>query len=128
MNILPVSFTFLYFPSIFAKIKIKKYKTKRTKASALVLSNYLKARFGNLSIFSNIIPVPTATQCIGFSAINTGTFSSSAKSMSIPCSKAPPPVRITPRSMISADNSGGVRSNTPFAACTITAAFSLMLL
>ena len=46
----------------------------------------------------------------------------------MPCSKAPPPVRMTPRSMMSADNSGGVRSSTPFAACTITAAFSLMLL
>lgn len=63
-------------------------------------------------MLSNIKPVPTATQSIGFSATNTGTFNSCISNWSIPCNKAPPPVMHTPRSIISADSSGGVFSRT----------------
>ncbi|MNC34540.1 hypothetical protein D3C75_829770 [compost metagenome] len=51
--------------------------------------------------------------------MSTGTCSSSASSSSNPLSRAPPPVKITPRSIISADNSGGVRSSTDLAAVTM---------
>ncbi|MNN34966.1 hypothetical protein D3C81_1487990 [compost metagenome] len=59
------------------------------------------------------------TQCIGSSATQTGTCSCSESSSSSPLSSAPPPVRTTPRSIISADSSGGVRSSTDLAAATI---------
>ena len=57
-----------------------------------------------------MIPVPSATQDNGSSALKTGTFNSSSRSSGKLWSKAPPPVKIIPFSIISADNSGGVCS------------------
>ena len=62
------------------------------------------------------MPVPSATEVSGLSAIKTGTFNSWANNLSIPSIKAPPPVMTIPLSIISADNSGGVCSNTLLAA------------
>ena len=58
------------------------------------------------------MPVPSATQVKGDSAIKTGTFSCSSKTSPKPVSKAPPPVRIMPFSTMSPTSSGGVCSKT----------------
>ena len=57
-------------------------------------------------------PQPFATQSNASSATNTGTFNPSSKNLSKFLSKAPPPVKKIPLLTISADNSGGVCSNT----------------
>ncbi|CDA79651.1 putative uncharacterized protein [Clostridium sp. CAG:242] len=61
-------------------------------------------------MFSRSLPVPAATQSSGFSATCTGIPVSLEISWSSPRSSAPPPVRVIPWSMMSADSSGGVRS------------------
>src|SRR5262249_11115725 len=59
---------------------------------------------------ASIFPVPSATEERGFSARDTGTPVSCISRLSIPLSNAPPPVNTMPRSAMSADSSGGVRS------------------
>ena len=70
-------------------------------------------------MLSSKMPVPIATQLSGLSDTKTGTFNSSASRWSMPWIKAPPPVKKIPRSIISAESSGGVLSSTLFAALTI---------
>jgi len=54
---------------------------------------------------SSTLPVPIATEEMGSSATRTGMPVSSSRSRSVPLSSAPPPVRVTPRSMVSAASS-----------------------
>src|SRR5581483_4342306 len=56
----------------------------------------------------SILPVPSTTLHILSSAIDTGNPVSSRMRLSRFFNNAPPPVRTMPRSLISADNSGGV--------------------
>ena len=63
-------------------------------------------------MLSNKIPVPSATQVNGDSAINIGTFNSCLNNSTNPLTNDPPPVRTIPFSAISADNSGFVSSKT----------------
>ena len=64
----------------------------------------------NNSSFSKALPVPTATQDKGSSAIVTGNPVSLEINLSMFLNNAPPPVRTNPISTKSADNSGGVFS------------------
>src|SRR5882762_6993004 len=59
----------------------------------------------------SIFPVPSTTLHSGSSAIETGSPVSSRMRLSRFFSNAPPPVSTIPRSLISADSSGGVRSS-----------------
>src|SRR6266852_3836344 len=59
----------------------------------------------------SIFPVPSTTEASGSSAIETGKPVSSRMRLSRFFSSAPPPVRTMPRSLISAESSGGVRSS-----------------
>ena len=70
------------------------------------------------------LPVPIATTCIGSSAVMVLIPDFLSISSSSPLSMAPPPVSMIPRSRISADSSGGVRSSTPITASTICPAGS----
>jgi hypothetical protein len=58
----------------------------------------------------NILPVPKTTEESGSSAITTGSPVSIISRLSRFFSRAPPPVRTIPRSTMSAESSGGVRS------------------
>ena len=61
------------------------------------------------------MPVPSATQVRGLSAMKTGTFNSWLRRLLNPSTIAPPPVRTIHLSIISADSSGGVCSSIPLA-------------
>src|SRR5437867_862489 len=76
------------------------------------LSPQLIAIFLNKSKSLSIFPVPSTTHDSGFSAKVTGRPVSSRIRLSRFLISAPPPARTIPRSAISADNSGGVRSRT----------------
>src|SRR6266446_1175088 len=65
-----------------------------------------RSNLKSLSIF----PVPSTTDASGSSAIETGSPVSSRIRLSRFFSSAPPPVSTIPRSLISAESSGGVRS------------------
>src|SRR5882724_13312028 len=56
----------------------------------------------------SILPVPSTTLHSGSSAIDTGNPVSSRMRLSRFFSNAPPPVRTMPRSLMSAESSGGV--------------------
>src|SRR5580658_5951433 len=58
----------------------------------------------------SILPVPSTTDASGSSAIDTGNPVSSRMRLSKFLISAPPPVSTMPRSLISAESSGGVRS------------------
>src|SRR5436190_1258046 len=72
----------------------------------------LIAIFLNKSKSLNIFPVPSTTHDSGFSASVTGRPVSSRIRLSRFLISAPPPARTIPRSAISAESSGGVRSKT----------------
>jgi hypothetical protein len=74
---------------------------------------------------SRYLPVPNTTQVNGFSARKTGTPVSLEIKYSKPRSRHPPPVRIIPRSTISAESSGGVFSRTRFTPSNIWSVGSL---
>ena len=61
-----------------------------------------------VSSWSKALPVPTATQASGSSAMCTGKPVSLENLLSIFLSRAPPPVNVYPISTKSADSSGGV--------------------
>src|SRR5260370_1125985 len=61
---------------------------------------------------SSILPVPRTTQHRGSSAIETGSPVSSRMRLSRSFKSAPPPVSTMPRSLMSAESSGGMRSST----------------
>ena len=67
-------------------------------------------------ISSRHLPVPITTHVKGSSAITTGNPVASLKVVSNSFSNAPPPVRTSPLSTISAASSGGVCSNAVFVA------------
>src|SRR6202158_2741 len=79
-----------------------------------------RSRRKSLSIF----PVPSTTDASGSSAIETGKPVSSRMRLSRFFSSAPPPVSTMPRSLISAESSGGVRSSAPRIAFKIVATHS----
>ena len=58
-------------------------------------------------------------KCIILLKINLEAFNSSCNKSVSPFRRAPPPVKVTPFSIISADNSGGVFSKTCFIAIII---------
>src|SRR5207245_2553255 len=58
----------------------------------------------------SILPVPSTTEASGSSAIDTGNPVSWRMRLSRFLISAPPPVSTMPRSLISAESSGGVRS------------------
>src|SRR6266516_1497900 len=60
---------------------------------------------------SSILPVPRTTQHRGSSAIETGSPVSSRMRLSSSFNSAPPPVSTMPRSLMSAESSGGMRSS-----------------
>src|SRR6185295_18535644 len=62
----------------------------------------------NTSNSSRHLPEPSTTACSGASAILTGMPVSCRNRLSKPRRSAPPPVRTMPRSMMSAESSGGV--------------------
>src|SRR5439155_25976705 len=72
----------------------------------------LMAIFLNKSKSLSIFPVPSTTHDSGFSARVTGKPVSSRIRLSRFLISAPPPARTIPRSAISAESSGGVRSKT----------------
>ena len=72
-----------------------------------------------VSSWSKALPVPTATQDNGSSAIWTGKPVSLENLLSIFFNKAPPPVKVKPMSTKSADYSGGVFSKASLIAPTI---------
>ena len=59
----------------------------------------------------SILPVPSTTDASGSSAMETGNPVSSRMRLSRFFSSAPPPVSTMPRSLMSAESSGGVRSS-----------------
>src|SRR5260370_38127430 len=59
----------------------------------------------------SIFPVPSTTEASGSSAIDTGNPVSSRMRLSRFLISAPPPVKTMPRSLISAEGSGGGPSN-----------------
>src|SRR5581483_10064682 len=69
----------------------------------------------------SIAPAPSTTDESGSSAIETGNPVSCISRTSSFLSSAPPPVSTMPRSTMSADNSGGVRSSATRTALTIVA-------
>src|SRR5699024_7256456 len=71
------------------------------------------------STWSSTAPAPVATQSRGSSATWTSMPVSLWISLSRPRSRAPPPVRVMPRSMMSALSSGGVRSSVSLMASVI---------
>ena len=71
------------------------------------------------------IPTPSTTACNGLSATATGRPHSSLRSLSKHLIIAPPPQSTIPRSIMSADNSGGVCSKVAFTAATICRTLSL---
>src|SRR5438270_631577 len=72
----------------------------------------------------SILPVPSTTLAKGSSAIETGSPVSSRIRLSRFFSSAPPPVSTMPRSLMSALNSGGVRSSATRIALTMVATHS----
>ena len=74
-----------------------------------------------MSRCSNAIPAPRATANSGSAASLTGMPVSARILSGNPTSKEPPPARVMPRSMMSADNSGGVLSRVIFTASTMEA-------
>src|SRR5581483_5258007 len=72
----------------------------------------------------SILPVPSTTLHSGSSAIETGSPVSSRMRLSRFFSSAPPPVSTIPRSLMSAESSGGVRSSTTRIAFIIVATHS----
>src|SRR5208282_4590664 len=72
----------------------------------------------------SIFPVPSTTEASGSSAMETGKPVSSRMRLSRFLMSAPPPVRTMPRSLISAESSGGVRSSATRIAFTIVEMFS----
>src|SRR6266849_7228538 len=66
-----------------------------------------------------ILLVPSTTQHNGSSAMHTGSPVSSRIRLSKLFSKAPPPASTMPRSMMSAESSGGVRSSATLIALTM---------
>src|SRR5712692_6097847 len=72
----------------------------------------------------SIFPVPSTTEASGSSAIETGKPVSSRILLSRFFSSAPPPVKTMPRSLISAESSGGVRSSATRIAFRIVATHS----
>src|SRR4029077_16919787 len=72
------------------------------------------------SKFDSILPAPSTTVDSGSSAIATGRPVSSRRRLSRFFSSDPPPVSTMPRSTMSADSSGGVRSSATRTASTIT--------
>src|SRR5215475_4853724 len=82
-------------------------------SSAHLLSSYqLIVIFLNRSKSLNILPVPRTTHDKGFSASVTGRPVSSRIRLSRFLMSAPPPASTIPRSAMSAESSGGVRSRT----------------
>src|SRR3990172_5157916 len=73
---------------------------------------------------SNIRPVPSTTAESGSSLIETGRPVSSRSLLSRFFRSAPPPVSTMPRSMMSAESSGGVRSSATLTALTMIASVS----
>src|ERR1035437_8913647 len=69
-------------------------------------------------------PVPRTTEASGSSAIDTGNPVSSRMRLSRFLSRAPPPVSTMPRSLMSALNSGGVRSRATRMALMMVATHS----
>ena len=74
----------------------------------MVFSHFTRLR---RSKSDNIFPVPSTTEASGSSASETGSPVSIDNRLSRFLSNAPPPVSTIPRSTISAESSGGVRSN-----------------
>src|SRR5439155_44767 len=72
------------------------------------------------------LPVPSTTLHSGLSAIHTGSPVSSRIRLSKFLSKAPPPASTMPRSLMSAESSGGVRSNAARMALTMVETASLI--
>ncbi len=72
-----------------------------------------------------ILLVPSTTQHNGSSAMHTGSPVSSRIRLSRFFSKAPPPASTMPRSMMSAESSGGVRSSATLIALTMVETHSL---
>src|SRR6202035_130016 len=72
----------------------------------------------------SILPVPRTTLHSGSSAIETGNPVSSRIRLSRFFNSAPPPVSTMPRSLMSAESSGGVRSNATRIAFNIVATHS----
>src|SRR6202011_3660913 len=72
----------------------------------------------------SIFPVPSTTEASGSSAIETGKPVSSRMRLSKFFSSAPPPVSTMPRSLMSAESSGGVRSSATRIAFRIVATHS----
>src|SRR3954467_7559690 len=80
----------------------------------------LRSSLKSLSIF----PVPSTTEASGSSAIETGKPVSSRIRLSRFFRSAPPPVSTMPRSLISAESLGGVRSSATRIAFRIVATHS----
>ena len=72
-----------------------------------------------------ILLVPCTTQHNGSSAMHTGSPVSSRIRLSMFFSKAPPPASTMPRSMMSAESSGEVRSSATLIALTMVETHSL---
>src|SRR5215831_11502782 len=73
----------------------------------------------------SILPVPSTTDANGSSAMDTSNPVSSRIRLSKFLSNAPPPVNTMPRSLMSAESSGGVRSSATRTAFTIVATHSV---
>ena len=83
-----------------------------------VFSYSIEIFLSNLKSLS-ILPVPSTTLHSGSSAMETGKPVSSRMRLSRFLSSAPPPVSTMPRSEISAESSGGVRSRATWMAFRI---------
>src|SRR5258706_561555 len=73
----------------------------------------------------SILPVPSTTDARGSSAMEGGKPVSSRMRLSRFFNSAPPPVRTMPRSLMSAESSGGVRSRATRTALRMVATHSL---
>src|SRR3989442_14564559 len=81
--------------------------------------------FRNSLKLLRILPVPSTKLHNGSSAMHTGSPVSSRIRLSRCFSKAPPPARTMPRSLMSAESSGGVRSSAARMALTMVETHSL---